>query len=84
MYDESVDSAVCINFAHRVTEGYTYFYLSVFIEGGSAEDFSLLNCSMIANEDRDTNFVMTVSVTDPSQPAYVSYGGAIIAVFNYS
>lgn len=82
---ETVQSE-CINYPHKVSDGYPIFGLAAqFEDEPSIDDFDFINCT----RERDTwssttNYKFAfVSIDDAEQPAYISYKGFIIAVFNY-
>lgn len=83
LYDLTVQGATCINFPHKVEEGYTYFYLSAAISGSTVSDFGMTNCELYNSESEEARTKMIVTVTDPTKPAYITYQGFIVAVFNY-
>lgn len=81
--------ANCINYNHVVSGDLTKFYLQI---GGSGtytfndvDNFNFANCSGTPALNSENNFVfMRMSIADDSKPAYVTYQGFVIAVFNYA
>lgn len=76
----------CINYPYMVNADFPYYRLHFY--GQFTEDdlgeLALYNCTsnalIIAS---DNGIVLNASVTDASKPAYVTYKGFIVAVFNY-
>lgn len=80
----------CINYPFMYNEVYKYFVLRV---GSSAKPFTdysgeswaIVNGTFNNRQAHGDNSVqITCQVTDPTKPAYITYKGFIIAVFNYS
>lgn len=79
-----IDSASCINYPHRINEGYPYYLLSFSIGNMVEENIAFVNCSINNTQFSAQIGRLNVSVTDPTKPAYIKYQDFIIAVFNYS
>lgn len=76
----------CINYPFKANASYPYFRFNVFgqFEATDLDDFAFTNCELIYSEVDSNNVVLlNVSVTDATKPAYITYQGFIIAVFNY-
>lgn len=77
----------CINYAFVRSEALPYFAFvlkPVDVAEVDEEDFAYENCSKTNYYEGSTTVQMKMSVTDPTKPAYITYQGFIIAVFNYS
>lgn len=74
----------CINYPFKAVEGYPNFMLQVRYPQYDAEELALVNCSVNASEVTETVFNLNVAPVDATKPAYLTYQGFIIAVFNYS
>lgn len=81
---ENLSSANCINYPYTVIEDYPYYLFFPHISDTSESDWGFSNCAMNNFSTSDTMTRINVSVTDPSKPAYITYQGFIIAVFNYT
>ena len=77
----------CINYPYLVAPVQAYFRLA-FTELSTALDvnnFGFENCTKLDfGEDGGITNALLVSVADTSRPAYITYQGFIIAVFNYT
>lgn len=80
----SVVSTRCINYPYYANEEFPYFFLQKSIQAVDEEDLVGHNCTVNAFQQRESYFTLNVSVTDATKPAYITYQGFIIAVFNYS
>lgn len=77
----------CINYARKEYQDNAAFRLAFpTLESIlNVSDFGFENCSMLDfGEDGDVSNVLLVTITDTAKPAYITYQGFIIAVFNYS
>lgn len=84
----AVDSE-CLNYNRLVSDSYPYFALMVKYPGGQPveqNDFELFNCSLASFSDITTSSVVALWLqpTDAAKPCWVSFGGYIIIVANYS
>lgn len=77
----------CLQYAHRYNAEFPFFRIGVrFIDDvePSIDDFGFNNATL-GNSGFGSNVMrMPVVVTDTSAPAYITYKGFIVAVFNYS
>ena len=75
----------CINYNRMTPEGYRNVLSLTGVEDVPAmEDYGLFNCTQIATATFELSRGLSVAVTDYAKPAYITYQGFIIAVFNYS
>ena len=76
--------AYCINYPFTVDESHPYFLF--FFETGNMDEseFEGNNCSINNFLGESAPCRINVSVIDQSKPAYLTYQGFIIAVFNYT
>lgn len=82
--DIVVDDVNCINYAYKVNSGYPN-YLFIFKHESQLEDlFTFENCVVNTRSLTATESRFNVKVSDVSKPAYITYQGFIIAVFNYT
>lgn len=79
-----LDSASCINYSHVPNATYPYFFYSFLIDVEDMSDVAAVNASINNSKVEEGRTYLNLSVTDPTKPAYVTYQGFIIAVFNYS
>lgn len=76
-----------VNYPYKATESYPRF--TILCEGigeVSESDFTVYNTSIseINYVESSRNSYVTLTPTDTSKPAYITYKGFIIAVFNYA
>ena len=81
--------SLCLNYPYSYDESHPFFLLVLFdISEGEipAEDFGVDNCVIARSVyiEGNTGQLLWLSVTDATKPAYITYRGFIIAVFNYS
>ena len=78
--------ANCINYPYVADAIWKYFYINIgtTVNLEESEDFTYGNCVQEAIFTSATRYRPTVSIVDPTLPAYLAYKGFIIAVFNYS
>lgn len=85
--DELTITGNCINYPHIITSSYPYLRLRIGTGTSLINDvLSFENCA-VEYERYDENVpynIFSLSVTDASKVAYITYGGFIIAVFNYT
>lgn len=81
---ETVRNANCINYAFAVDESYPYFLFYLRVDSEDSSVFGFVNCTLNNYTSAEGESRVNVSVTDASKPAYITYQGFIIAVFNYS
>lgn len=74
----------CMNYPYKVAEGYTNFILQARYSGFDAESAGFHNCSLNSSEVEESVFNLNVKATDVTKPAYITYQGFIISVFNYT
>ena len=80
-----VESAICINYPFKYNASYPFFLISAGITGAVVENLLVgHNCTLTNFAQDENSFRVWTSVTDNDAPAYVSYNGIIIAVFNYT
>lgn len=77
-------NASCINYPHMVTEDYEFFLLLLPFTGLTRDDFVCVNCTIVNIGEDPRPLRVSLSVTDTAAPAYITYQGFIVAVFNYS
>lgn len=77
----------CMNYPYKATEELPYFGLRL---GESqkpftdAEGLEGVNCSLLESGSSEVYKYVSALPTDASKPAYITYQGFIVAVFNYS
>lgn len=79
-------TTTCLNYPYRPVSGHERFRFSWYHNEAEIDPalFELHNCSASSQEDyQNTSYIINVGVTDTSQPAWISYDGFIIFVFNY-
>lgn len=77
----------CINYPYRADEAHPYYRVRLYgtFDSGDLTNLAYVNCSENNSSiNSDDDIVVNVSVTDATKPAYITYQGFIIAVFNYS
>lgn len=74
----------CLNFPRLYNSAYPYFYFIFEFSAESQDDFAVVNGTIEASNVPATTSRFVISVTDISKPAYLTYKGFIIAVFNYT
>lgn len=77
----------CLNYPFKNRGAFTSFIFALPDAGSSldSEELGFVNCTLLEfGQDGQTDNCILVSVTDPTKPAYITYQGFIIAVFNYS
>ena len=83
-----LEMGTCINYPYKKNEDYPLFRLSNTGEGwGNILDTDLkgYNCQVTTSAGAVSDQTrIACQVTDASKPAYITYQGFIIAVFNYS
>lgn len=79
----NVSRANCINYPYKANEDYPYFFLQKSMQAENEEDLVGNNCTVNGFQQFESYFTLNVSVTDDTKPAYITYQGFIIAVFNY-
>lgn len=79
--DES--SVNCLNFPHKAIEGYSFFTLSIYIADMDLSAFDKVNCSFVNSQQKTNRLVLVSTIDDATKPAYITYQGFIVAVFNY-
>lgn len=78
------NNANCINYPFLFNEDYPVFTIAVgFEESPSSEDYTFVNCNREGGSYFNKLDYLLCKVTDTSKPAYITYQGFIIAVFNY-
>lgn len=85
--NNTTEFSKCINYPYVANETYPYFrfhFYGTFTEEELAK-LTLYNCTSNAQQiDTNADILINVSVTDATKPAYITYKGFIIAVFNYT
>lgn len=77
-------SADCINYPYVVNDEHPYYQLRITGIAGREEDIVGFNCELVNFSSSDTVLRLSFLVVDVSSPAYITYQGYIVAVFNYS
>lgn len=81
------NDAKCINYPFLYDEDYPVFTIAAgFDEAPTGGDYAFVNCSRAGgsySSASKTDYLLC-QVTDTSKPAYITYQGFIIAVFNYT
>lgn len=77
------NSANCINYPFKVIDDYPFYLFFPYVANTEESDWNFINCSLNNFAVGDSLTRLNVSVTDPTQPAYITYKNFIIAVFNY-
>lgn len=80
-------TANCVNYPQLVNQDYSYFGFQINWPEEPAideEDLSWVNCTKNYFNWQAGAWRIKAVVTDPNKPAYITYQGFIIAVFNYS
>lgn len=76
----------CVNYPFKIDASHPYYRLHVYgtFENGDIDDISCMNCEINSSDvAQNDDIYLNVSVTDADKPAYITYQGFIIAVFNY-
>lgn len=85
--NEEKATANCINYPHIASDSYPRVKLAIFnvTEQPLESDFACVNGVLGGYTYTEPNSSMAIGaeVTDRSKPAYITYQGFIIAVFNY-
>ena len=80
------ETTTCSNYPYRPVAGHEHFRWE-WRHGETAIDpdlFEMHNCTVNARGNyQDTIYIFNVDVVDASQPAWISYDGFIVFVFNY-
>lgn len=80
-------NAYCLNLAAKVDDTYRYVQFSTNLPGSAAdpstEGYYIVNGQFIAGSSSDSRYRIIASVVDANAPAYITYQGYIVAVFNY-
>lgn len=85
-----LQTASCLQYPYKVSEAYPYFLLTIGKNSSpftddDANNYTFVNCTMeTMNVYQETSIRTRVSVVDSTKPAYITYQGFIIAVFNYT
>lgn len=79
-----VQNANCINYPFKTSEALMYFLMTLELSDSIEGDFNFENCTLNNYSQTSDLASLNVTVTDPSKPAYITYQGFIIAVFNYT
>lgn len=79
----------CINYPHLFNESYPVFSFRVGTYNKpvtAADGFEGVNCSLSSHEGPTeyTHMIYATEIQDPTKPAYITYQGFIVAVFNYT
>lgn len=77
-------SGECMNYRFLVETSHPYFLL--FLRGSDflEEDFVLHNGVIRVQGLQSSDYRLSMEVLEPSRPAYLTFQGFIVAVFNYS
>ena len=81
------DNVNCINYPYKATEELHYFGYRIGNSGKpftDAEGLEGVNCSLLESGSSEHYKYVSALPTDATKPAYITYDGFIIAVFNYS
>lgn len=80
----TVNDADCVNFPVMASEEFPFFVLRITGEVFASDDFGGSNVQSVAYSSDGGYTRICFEVVDSSLPAYVTYMGYIVAVFNYS
>lgn len=85
-YINKVDilSTDCINYGYMKDDSYPNYLFIVYGEGIVEDSFGYVNCNLNNILVEALIARVNVAVIDDTKPAYITYQGFIIAVFNYS
>ena len=81
------NSVNCLNYPYKATEELPYFGLRIGAVDKPFKDTERLegvNCTVSGSGSSEVYKYVAALPTDPTKPAYITYQGFIIAVFNYS
>lgn len=81
---ENLASGNCINYPYKINQDYPFYLLFAYVGESDSEDWGFNNCTLNNSVFNNNPNRLNVTVTDTSKPAYITYQGFIIAVFNYS
>lgn len=81
---QAATDANCINYAFAVNESFPFFMFYLRVPSEDSSIFEFVNCTLNNYASADGESRVNVSVIDATRPAYITYQGFIIAVFNYS
>lgn len=82
-----MDSVNCINYPYKATEELAYFGLRLGVSSKpftDTEGFEGVNCTLNIPSATEVWVYVSALPTDATKPAYITYQGFIIAVFNYT
>lgn len=83
-----VSGDYCVNYPYMAMEDFPFFLLTALLASGKVIDRDELvpnNCTINNFQQQEGTFaIINLSVTDNTKPAYITYQGFIIAVFNYT
>jgi hypothetical protein len=84
-YNKRVNGSKCINYPFITTENSHFVFNAIGVnEPISLDGLGYYNCSYVNSAVYNAETRINVIVTDATKPAYITYQGFIIAVFNYS
>lgn len=73
----------CINYPYTASDDLRYFLFTLELDEALEGDFGGVNSLMINFNNASGLASVNVAVTDVTKPAYITYKGFIVAVFNY-
>lgn len=80
----TVSATNCINAPIKPTSEYPYIFYQMFKSGYDAELLGFSNILRNTVGSNESRLDVCMEVDDVSKPAYITYQGFIVAVFNYS
>ena len=82
--NKTINSGVRIDYNYVQNNQYPHFFFVFYLTETSEQDYEYYNCSVNAQQQYNNFVGINVDVIDVSKPAWVTYQGFIIAVFNYT
>lgn len=80
----NVQSGVCINYPYKTNEEYPYYTFKYGTTEIDDSELVFVNATANAQGVRGEYYSFNLSPVEPNKICYITYQGAIIAVFNYS
>lgn len=79
-----VNNVYHVNYQHVEVEEYPYFLFQMDNIEGEQSDFTCNNCTINTFSVTSSKLNINLSVVNTSEPAYISFKGMVVAVFNYA
>lgn len=79
-------SSFCINYPYKLDDAHPYYRLHLYgaFEEEDINNVGYVNCESIFSTISSSNgLVVKTSILDATKPAYITFQGFIVAVFNY-